>query len=445
MNHTLDNDKIIDSWAAFYARTGSSYMVDFRALAADFLPERHTHLLHSYPAKLLPHIPTFFLKSSKCGGHGSTRILADPFCGSGTVLLEGALSGLQVVGADPNPLARLIARVKTNPLHVQSIHEALSIVNRRMETIVKSEPPDVVNLSLWYSAPVAMELCKLRATIAEIKPRPLREFMLVCFSVCVRKMSNADPRLSVPVKINLKRKARYGQHFGQLKRHLDHLKQENVLPTFNLIVQRNAVGMESLRRALKKKPLVSIFDDARALHSHIGVKSVDLIITSPPYVGAQKYIRSSSLSLGWLDLAESTGLRPLERSTIGREHFNRSEMQLRPIAGVEPADKLIQLIREKNPLRAHIASTYLKEIRSALGAMHSVLRRGGQMIMVAGPNTICGYHFDTPSFIEEMAHQVGFATQFKLVDHIRSRGLMTKRNKTAGLISSEMVLCLRPS
>jgi len=42
-----------------------------------------------------------------------------------------------------------------------------------------------------------------------------------------------------------------------------------------------------------------------------------------------------------------------------------------------------------------------------------------------------------------LAHRAGFATEFKLIDHIRSRGLMTKRNRTAGIIASECVLSLR--
>jgi hypothetical protein len=61
--------------------------------------------------------------------------------------------------------------------------------------------------------------------------------------------------------------------------------------------------------------------------------------------------------------------------------------------------------------------------------------------MITGPNTICGHRFDTPRFLEEIAQRIGFTTRFKLIDHIRSRGLMTKRNKTAGLIASEWVLC----
>src|SRR5664280_2676519 len=114
MNQFLSNDIIIEGWKSSYARTAAPSVVDFRALMTEFVPERHTHMLHPYPAKLLPQIPAFFLTTSRFGPDAPPMVLADPFCGTGTVLLEGALRGLEVIGADTNPLARLIARVKIN-------------------------------------------------------------------------------------------------------------------------------------------------------------------------------------------------------------------------------------------------------------------------------------------------------------------------------------------
>jgi hypothetical protein len=67
-------------------------------------------MIHLYPAKLLPHIAAFFLASSELSSKGD-KVL-DPFSGSGTVLLEALLAGRSPIGADSNPLARLISKVK---------------------------------------------------------------------------------------------------------------------------------------------------------------------------------------------------------------------------------------------------------------------------------------------------------------------------------------------
>src|ERR1700674_471199 len=83
--------------------------LNFRA-AVPWIPygERATHFMHSYPAKLLPHIPHFFL-ANRVLSSAETFVL-DPFGGSGTVALEAMLLNRNAVTVDVNPLAHLIAR-----------------------------------------------------------------------------------------------------------------------------------------------------------------------------------------------------------------------------------------------------------------------------------------------------------------------------------------------
>ncbi len=195
-------------------------VVDFRDLVPEIVPERSTHLLHSYPAKLLPQIPHLFVQAHSAIHSGAAIRIADPFCGSGTVLLEGILGGCPVVGADSNPLARLIARVKTRPIDRARIVRQLGRIRARIDAIDDVPLPRVVNIELWYKRNVANELAKLAHAISGIRSDDVREFMQVCLSVCARRMSRADPRLSVPVRINPHRKRKYGAHYEQLRKHL---------------------------------------------------------------------------------------------------------------------------------------------------------------------------------------------------------------------------------
>src|SRR5438552_14543498 len=82
--------------------SGQPVKVDFRKLVGvGSGVDRFTHLIHPYPAKLLLNIPQFFLNCSRLGGPG--QVVYDPFCGSGTVLLEGLVSGWKILGSDSNP------------------------------------------------------------------------------------------------------------------------------------------------------------------------------------------------------------------------------------------------------------------------------------------------------------------------------------------------------
>src|ERR1700722_11558402 len=109
------SDATLKTLLSRYEKTRRAVAVDFRRLVPCLrTTDRATHLLHPYPAKLVTHIPFFFLANSILSHRDD--LVADPFCGSGTVLLESQLAGRRAIGADSNPLARLLTNVKTSPI-----------------------------------------------------------------------------------------------------------------------------------------------------------------------------------------------------------------------------------------------------------------------------------------------------------------------------------------
>ncbi|KKK69023.1 hypothetical protein LCGC14_2938180, partial [marine sediment metagenome] len=181
-------------------------------------------------------------------------------------------------------------------------------------------------------------------------------------------------------------------------------------------------------------------DDSKGGANGLRDESIQLIVTSPPYPGAQKYIRSVSLSLGWLGMCRADELLPLKRQTIGREEYRKAECERAVQTGIPPADRLLREIHRKDPCRATIAGTYLIEMRDALREMYRVIKPGGHLVLVAANNKICHREFRTQEYLRRLAEETGFATKLRLIDNIRSRGLMTKRNSTADMITREWVL-----
>jgi len=415
----------------------SAIEVNFRQLVnSDGGTSKSAHAIHPYPAKLLVNIPQYFLAALPTVP-GST--LLDPFCGSGTVLYEGALAGLRPVGSDSNPLARLITKAKLTPLDRE-------VARRQLDEVMAAYPsaspmvPDVVNRDYWFSDRISDCLGRLKTAIERSVPAPHRPVFDVSFSATVRRVSYADPRLSVPVKINPDRSARYGAKGDEAIRRLARLAKVDVGAVFWSIANRNIQRCPELGRGFGvDEP--KIFCDARSLG--LAEASVGLAITSPPYVGAQKYVRASSLSLGWLGLTPDCKLRPIEQQSIGREHLTADEALEPSGTGVAEADCLLDEVVKRNPLRARIAQRYLLEMRDALSELSRTMRHDGRLILVVGPNLVAGLEFPTPVFLQRIAESLGFSTQLHLIDSIDSRGLMTKRNRTAGLIQQESVFLLR--
>lgn len=411
--------------------------VNFRQLiSSEGGTSKNAHTIHPYPAKLLANIPQFFLAALPTAP-GSP--LLDPFCGSGTVLYEGALAGLHPVGSDSNPLARLVTRAKLTPLDREVARRQLSEI---MEDYPSASPtiPDVVNRSYWFSERISDCLGRLKTAIERNVPALHRPVFDVSFSATVRRVSYADPRLSVPVKINPERSARYGAKGDEVIRRFGRLAKVDVGALFWSIASQNIQRCpEHGHGFATDQP--EIFSDARSLG--LAEASVGLAITSPPYVGAQKYVRASSLSLGWLGLTPDCKLRPIERQSIGREHLAANEALEPSGTGVAEADALLDEIVALNPLRARIAQRYLLEMRDALSELSRTMQQNGTLVLVVGPNLVAGLKFPTPLFLQRIAESLGFSTQLHLLDSIDSRGLMTKRNRTAGVIEQESVFLLK--
>ena len=108
--------------------------------------------------------------------------------------------------------------------------------------------------------------------------------------------------------------------------------------------------------------------------------------------------------------------------------------------GIASADRILSEIHSENPVRATIASTYLSEMRDTIKEIWRQMQFGGYFVLIAANNQIAGREFRTQHYLRLIAEDTGFRTVLRLIDDIRSRGLMTKRNKTASVITREWVL-----
>src|SRR5690242_10018192 len=89
---------------------------------------RYTHYLFRYPAKLHPPDARALLERHTKPGD---RVL-DCFCGSGTLLVEAAVSGRSAVGSDVDPVAAFVSRVKATPLDVARLRRLWTGLEERL-------------------------------------------------------------------------------------------------------------------------------------------------------------------------------------------------------------------------------------------------------------------------------------------------------------------------
>lgn len=423
-----------------FQKDGEPIPVNFRALVPELnRAERYTHLMHSYPAKLLTNIPFFFFATDAlCPANG---IVLDPFCGTGTVLLEAVLSGRNAWGADSNPLAQVISEVKTRYIPKTDLANVLSTVLERAKHVNGSLSfPKAV--AIWFSPNTLRQLFALQKAVNEIQDDVHRVFFEICLSSVVRRVSLADPSISVPVHWNPDRFESNPGKVKEVKDKLQQLQSINVFEKFENVCKANIDRVDSLKSHIRDGISARIISsDARELG--IPNESVDMILTSPPYAGAQKYIRASWLNLYWLNLVKLEEIKELKTHNIGREDYRKGEV-FECYTGIEAADTVLkELYSAGFTKRAFLAANYLNEMMVALDESFRVLKTGGFMVIVIGNNTVCKRRFDTQDYLTAYLVRKGMQLQYKLIDDIKSYGLMTKRNKTADTITREWILVFK--
>ena len=362
---------------------------------ADADTKIETHGMHSYPAMMIPQVARSLIHL-----YGDTgRTLLDPFCGSGTALVESKLAGLNSYGIDINPLALLLTRVKTTPLNVQELKKDsirlcdnyLKILRDLDNTKSTNLVPNFFNIDYWFDPKVSKKLAILRSAIREIRSIEKREFFLVAFSQTVREVSytrNGEFKLFRIPEADL----------------VSH--RPNVERIFFQRVEANLRMMAEFVNSADKKSFVRILDEDTRQKTSVPIGSVDLVVTSPPYGDSKTtvaYGQYSRLSLQWLDLPWERVKNIDSHSLGGRK--NATILDNLSSTTLEQTLKEIQAI---DKIRVKDVDSFFVDFQSCLKEIHRVCKKGATLCFVVGNRTVKGVKIPMDTIVAEMASELGF-------------------------------------
>jgi DNA modification methylase len=340
--------------------------------------------IHPYPAKFIGDIPRAFIEHLPIPQ--GTKIL-DPFCGSGTTLVEGQRAGLSTIGIDLNPIACLLTRVKTAQLPSNFDNVVEDVIGQAQ--LVESMPPSgIPNVDHWFKADVQIAIAGLAQTIASDKYTPWLDLLRLTLSSILVRVSNQDSDTRyAAVEKNVGRKDVFSYFAASASKLQKALESRDWQLPASQVIEGNT---------LEIRP------------EQIG-KNIGLVITSPPYPNAYEYWLYHKYRMWWL------GFDPIsvkEKEIGARAHFFK-----------------------KN---AHTAEFFVDQMRATFDLINAVLVRYGFICFVVGRSKIHGKIIDNGNIIEKVAHEheLEFITRFDRVININRKSF----NLSHANIKTETIL-----
>jgi len=368
--------------------------------------------------------------------HANTKsVVLDPFCGSGTVLVESVLRGMTSCGIDINHLAILVAEAKVTPIRPERLEEQLAEVIDSYNNIScsRSEHPNFFNLRYWFKPKVIRSLARLRKAILLVENARIKKFLYVALSETIRDVSNTRTR-----EFKLFRMSE-----GELSKH-----EPNVIKIFKKRAERNIAGMRDFVSALPKKHHTpKILKEDTRLKTSLRRNSVDLIVTSPPYGDSRTtvaYGQFSRLSLQWLGLYQCD----LDKSSLGGRVSRNVGYRS---AGFPTLRRTYEAICELDPKRALEVLAFFVDLEKCLIELNRVLRVSGHVCMVLGNRTVKGQRIPTDQVIVELASGLGWQHEETIIRSIPNKRMPSRnspeniKGKTGETMTSEYIVVMRKS
>jgi hypothetical protein len=364
-------------------------------------PGRYTHDFHPYPARFIADIPATVLDRVA----RPTSVVLDPFVGSGTTLVEATARGLQGVGLDVNPLATLIAKVKStvSPIDTDAIDD---VVRRASATAARYyaagrfpgdyvERADVLagprfrGVEFWFSHDAQLELTALRTVIDQLDG-DLRDQSLAALSAIAVRASRQDSDT---------RYVRREKRFAPLA----------CMDWWQRRMWRLQQGLAEMSRPLQARPIVHAADSRRL--GDLCLPRFDIAVTSSPYPNAFTYSLYHQLRAIWVDV-QVEGLRANE---IGNH-------------------------RDYSRKNGSDRETFLSDMTAVLATMVANAAAGAGLVFVIGDSIVRGARIDNTDLLREAATAAGLTWVGDVRRNIRSD--RKSFNPSIGKIRTESVCAM---
>lgn len=351
------------------------------------------HPIHPFPARMAPGIALDALSETE----GPIRVL-DPMTGSGTVLAVARANGHKAIGVDLDPLAVLLAGVWTRTVNAEEITDKADEVLSRARSAfpqmnLAAAYPTCADdetrqfIRYWFDPYARRQLATLATAISRVRAEAIRDALWCGFSrLIITKSAGASLAMDLA-------HSRPHKSFGTAP-----VKPFNRFAAAVRIVVSNCPQHNGSNRG----PTTTVKQgDARKLA--VDAESIDLVLTSPPYLNAIDYMRCSKFSLVWMGYSVAE-LRDIRAESVGTEASSAEAFEA---PWVRALIKQLGLTPELSTRGQRLLAQYVWDMERAMSEVSRVLRKGGRAVFVVGDSTVRGTFVSNSSIVVAVAERRG--------------------------------------
>ncbi len=386
-----------------------------------------THGYHRYPAKFIPQLVERLIDDYLANGTGNVN---DPFMGCGTTIVSAISRGLHASGTDINKIAHLMTEAKSTPILPDYLEEK---VNRFLSQILRLDDTDgflpgnhiqphipekhLERIDYWFREDIRDRLGKILTLIREETDLTVRSFLLVAFSHVLKTCSIWSQGSTKPIRDS---KKRITSPCVALKKHLLKMLKGNA-EFYNIVPSRVTDHLGNyLRIEVGSAKAQPVPDD-----------SVDLIVSSSPYVTSYEYADLHQLSTLWLDLADD--LKAYKKEFIGTSY---KQYENKPLSSLIAANIVAEMLPKSRKKSKEIEAFFL-DMQDVFKESFRVLRPGGRCCYVIGNTRLKGVDILNAEVFAESLQESGFRLDKLIKREIPLKILPQKRDEKTGRFASK--------
>jgi len=341
----------------------------------------------------------------------------DPFCGVGTTLVEAALSGYDSVGFEINPYAALASRAKLEAAAISPSQFHLFIGKFREHMASEqplnqtSLPPEFFNTRIpFFGKQTQPKVLRALRFIRGIRVPPVRDLFSLAFGSVMVSLSNYSYEPSLGTRPGCGKPLQDDAPVAETL-----LKK---LEAMHADIKWLRTQMEQFERLPKNRVIADNFMNAE---SHLEADSVDLVVTSPPYLNNYHYVRNTRPQLFWLGFVRKPkDLKRLEIENFGK--YWQTVRDMKPLAldfQNAQLEQLLARIRAVNVDRgiyggngwANYAASYFNDIDRFCKTMSYVLKPEAYAVIVVGNSILQGVELPIDNIFSSIAERHGLTTE----------------------------------